>query len=341
MNSAGEDRKSGAARVALVCLAVCLVPACVSDQWVGDEVRQRVGPVGEECAVGLKQQITAWRKSHDALVQAVNAHKADIPEVCGRLRRMTTDATGAKAQALSASGQFDRQTAAIATKVTGDYRKADAAGLKRLRQEGRGRTDGLFAGWRAECKAVDGRIQALEARRKKETKWSAIALMPARKGIYDGRPPSVRSFLALDARALGEREAAEAQPERVFLMRSVRNYRAALEALQPDVEGCLPQWRPAWNAEKAILMRSDADTILGQAGRRQALREAVANKAYACDVLIRTRGARRGYDLVEIAYYLNELTWCCEHLGPPFADALKPLVVDYTRRLDERAPMSR
>ena len=171
--------------------------------------------------------------------------------------------------------------------------------------------------------------------------WMALAQVLMDKGAMKPLHPSVEALMALDSQNLKSREDLRQSPGDVFLIRALRNYLEALDALKAH-SGSLPRgWQPAWDAEKALLRHSGERPAPLRWMREDGFKEGIINKAYVYDALIRMRGGSTdAYDRFEMAYYLAEMIWAAQKLGHPYGDEVEKLANDYLSRLSVRAPLA-
>ena len=171
--------------------------------------------------------------------------------------------------------------------------------------------------------------------------WVDWAQVLIERGALKAVPPDVEDLLELNSAALKERETSEKSPQKVFLVRAMRNYKSAIERLQKDSSTLPSGWQPVWDAEKTLLAYSGDRPASRRWMEEESFRVALANKAYVYDALIRLRGGMtETYDRFEMAYYLSQMIWCARKLGHPFADEIETLANTYLRGLSENRALA-
>jgi hypothetical protein len=171
--------------------------------------------------------------------------------------------------------------------------------------------------------------------------WMALSGVLVQKGALKPIPRSVEDLVGLDATALARREASATSANQKFFLRALRNYKRELESLEKEAAALPGGWEPAWDAEKRLVRQSKDRPAPRRWMERDSFREALINKAYVYDVLIRMRGGTTDtYDRFEMAHYLSEMIWCAQKLGHPFGDEIQKMVNGYVEGLQERRALT-
>jgi len=328
-----------ACRALSLSVLACVLSSCASQDWIRPRVRLAFQPIQEETLLQVAAEREAWEASHVQLLSAAKATGGSVATQAQRRGMMANRTEGMVGEVSQARKEFDSGLKAAEKRHHGQLKSWDVANKTRSSSDVRMTLEGTFGSWRRRCNSIDSQVTGLAKRQQKEAAWSKLVLLPMQRQIIQGAPPPLASLIAQSDGSLAARETSGGQAEDIFLARSLRNMNSGLKALQPQAQQAIKSWQPRWDAERAIVNSPRRNAILGSDADKALLRDVLISKAYVCDVMIRQRGATPKYDMLEVAYYVNQLAWCSRQLGPAMRRELDSLVKRYTTRLDHRSSM--
>jgi hypothetical protein len=323
------------ARAAALAGAVLFAGGCATEQWVAREVGQAFPPVREGALVRARAAFDRWQTTCEQALSAMEGREDAAKNATARFAECASQSEALRQEVAALGRETDDGIRRTRLAVQEMAAEADSATLSQTSAKVLELIETSAPAWRSRCDAILDQVERLSDKREREASWSKLALLPAERGRACAAPGTVRAGLEGKTEVsqwLASKGAANDPVEDKAVANALANYRSAIGGLKGnEPAGSASGTSFAWNDEKRRLREKGTES-------GSALQVALVNRAYVLDVLIRRRG-RSSYDLAELGYYVAELKWCAQRLGPPWRRELEPLVASYIRNLDSRSAM--